>query len=191
MTNVDAKRKGGYEGLLVYHLAIPIFDLTHQFCHQYLVRREHHRTVEQMTQAARSGKQNIVEASKEKSQMSNIKLTGVSRGSFEELLKDFEDFLRLRKLPIWDKADPRLKPIRDLRINLATTHGNDWANWTHWSNWTNSPEPFANLMITLISRENYLLDRLIESQERKFVSEGGYREQMFVRRIQFRKTKLD
>lgn len=183
--------KGGYEGLLVYHLAIPIFDLTHQFCHQYLAGPAHHRTVEQMTQAARSGKQNIVEGSKEKSQMSNIKLTAVSRGSFEELLKDFEDFLRLRKLAIWGKDDPRLKPIRDLRIDLAKTHGNDWTNWTNWSNWTNDPGRFANLMLTLISRENYLLDRLIESQERKFVSQGGYREQMFVKRMEFRKSKLD
>ena len=137
-----------------------------------------------MEQGGRSGKQNIVEGSLEKSLKMNIKLTGVSRGSFGELLEDYKDFLRTRGLKIWDKDDPRVRKIRISRIFPNSSNSTDLTNWT------NSPESFANLMITLLSRENYLLDQMIRALERKFINEGGYTENLFRKRIE-QKNKLD
>jgi len=111
----------------------------------------------------------------------NIRLTGVSRGSFGELLEDYKDFLRIRKLEIWLKDDTRLIPIRKMRIEGDLSNK---ANLANWSNWTNDPEHFANLMITLISKENYMLDQMIRSLEHKFVKEGGYSENLFKRRME-------
>lgn len=178
MTN----NKGGYENLIVYQQAVIIYDLTVEFCKKYLDKFSDKRTIEQMTQAARSGKQNIVEGSLEKSLKMNIKLTGVSRGSFGELLEDYRDFLRTRKLPIWQKDDSRLLPIRRMRISRET-------NLSNLTNWTNSPEKFGNLMLTLLSKENYLLDKLTAALENKFVKEGGYSENLTRRRLEekFRK----
>ena len=114
----------------------------------------------------------------------NIKLTAVARGSFGELLEDYKDFLRIRKLEIWGKNDSRLAEIREMRIG----NGSNLSNLANWSNWIDSPERFANLMLTLISKENYLLDRLIASLENKFVTDGGYSENLTKKRLHFRKT---
>lgn len=126
-----------------------------------------------MVQAARSGKQNIVEGTISRSLKTNITLTSVARASFGELLEDYLDFLRTKNLKIWDKNDPRVLEIRTNKTNLS-----------NWSNWTNSPERFANLMATLISRENYLLDHLFRSLEKKFVEEGGYSENLLKKRLE-------
>lgn len=174
---------GGYQSLIVYQQAVLIFDLNAEFCKKYLDQFKDKRTIEQMTQAARSGKQNIVEGSLEKSLKMNIKLTGVARGSFGELLEDYKDFLRIRKLEIWQKEDGRLAPIRKMRIEGDLSNK---SNLTNWSNWTNDPERFANLMITLISKENYLLDQMIRSLEQKFIKEGGYSENLFKKRMEER-----
>lgn len=176
-------KKGGYENLIVYQQAVLIYDLTHEFCKKYLDKFSDQRTISQMIQAARSGKQNIVEASLEKSLKLNIKLNGVSRGSFGELLEDYKDFLRTRKLAIWHKDDNRLFSIRRMRIGSSLSNK---FNLTNWSNWTNSPECFANLMLTLLSKENYLLDRLIAILEQKFIREGGYTENLFRKRLKQR-----
>lgn len=180
--------KGGYKSLIVYQQAVIIYELTAQFCQKYLADNGSgiptRRTVDQMTQAARSGKQNIVEASLEKSLKMNIKLTGVSRASFGELKEDYVDFLRIRKLPIWDKNDPRILQIRAMRVSTNLTNE---SNKSNLSNWTNTPERFANLMITLISKETYLLDQMIRSLEHKFINEGGYSENLFKKRLEQRK----
>lgn len=171
---------GGYWNLIVYQQAVVIFDLNAEFTRCFLNSKTDARTIEQMHQAARSGKQNIVEASLERSLKLNIKLTGVARASFGELLEDYQDFLRLRKMILWGKSDPRLAPIRQMRIRANRT------NATNWSNWTNAPERFANLMITLISKENYLLDQMIRSLEQKFIQEGGYTENLAKKRREYR-----
>lgn len=175
--------KSGYENLIVYQQAVVIYDLNTEFCKKYLDKFSDKRTIEQMTQAARSGKQNIVEGSLEKSLKMNIKLTGVSRGSFGELLEDYRDFLRTKKLPIWHKDDERLFPIRRMRIEIGSNWSNE-SDWTNWSNWTNSHEKFANLMVTLLSKENYLLDKMTQSLENKFIKEGGYSENLTKRRLE-------
>lgn len=175
---------GGYLSLIVYQQAVLIFDLNAEFCKKFLDQFKDKRTTEQMTQAARSGKQNIVEGSLEKSLKMNIKLTAVSRGSFGELLEDYKDFLRIRQFQIWQKDDERLTPIRRMKIEGDLSNK---SNTTNWSNWTNDPARFANLMITLISKENYLLDNMIRSLENKFIKEGGYSENLFKKRMEERK----
>lgn len=106
----------------------------------------------------------------------NIKLTGVARASFGELLEDFKDYLRNNNLQLWEKNDKRVLEIRANRSNKT--------NWTYL---TNSPESFCNLAITLLHRENYLLDQMIRSLEAKFISEGGYSENLFKKRLEQRK----
>lgn len=175
--------QGGYKNLIVYQQAVIIYDLTVKFCNKYLLDSGRgaptRRTVDQMTQAARSGKQNIVEGSLEKSSKLNISLTSVARASFGELLEDYLDFLRTRNLPAWDKEDPRVLEIR-------TRRETNKSNWTNWSDWMDTPERFANLMVTLISKENYLLDQMVRALEQKFINEGGYSENLFKKRLEKR-----
>jgi four helix bundle suffix protein len=187
MTNFDNKKSGGYQNLIVYQQAVLIYDLNTEFCKIFLDPFKDKRTIEQMIQAARSGKQNIVEGSLEKSLKMNIRLTGVARGSFGELLEDYKDFLRTRNSPVWDKDDQRLASIRQMRIETDLSNK---SNLSNWSDWMNDQERFPNLMVTLISKENYLLDRMIESLERKFVQEGGYSENLTQRRLDEKKKQL-
>lgn len=174
-----------YENLLVYRLAITIDDGVVLFCEKFLSEYSEKRTVEQMVQASRSGKQNIVEGSLEKSVESDIKLTGVSRASYGELLEDFKDYLRRRKLNLWDKNDPRVLKIRSFRESVENP-----TNLTNLANWANLDlsrgEDFANLMICLIYKQTYLLDQLLRSQEEKFVKEGGFRENLFRKRREYK-----
>jgi len=172
--------RGGYQNLLVYKLAVIIFDLTVEFCDRYISKSS--RTHDQMVQAARSGKQNIVEGSLEKSAKGNIKLTGVSRASYGELKEDYEDYLRLKKASLWNKDDPRVREIRSTRI----TDLSNWPNLPNFTKWKQKPESFANLQITLIYLETYLLDQLLRSLEKKFVTEGGYTENLFKKRLNYR-----
>ena len=172
---------GGYENLLVYRLSGTIHDLTVIFCRKFLHASAYRRTVEQMVQAARSGKQNIVEGSLEKSVESNIKLTSVGRASFGELLEDYKDYLRQNNLPQWQISDPKVIRIRQLKESISSP-----TNLSNLSNWTNLnfdiSGNFANLMICLIYKENYLLDQMLRAQETKFVREGGFRENLFKKR---------
>lgn len=183
------KKPSGYQNLIVYQQAVVIYDLNIIFINRYIPKTS--RTYDQMVQAGRSGKQNIVEGSLEKSLKMNIKLTGVSRGSFGELLEDYKDFLRTKGLKIWDKEDPRVLEIRATR-EFPTNKSNlsNKTNLALWSHLTKEEESFANLMITLLSRENYLLDQMIRALERKFINEGGYTENLFRKRLAQR-NKLD
>lgn len=176
-------KKPGYKNLLVYKLAAIIFDLNNEFCYLFVARSS--RTFDQMIQAARSGKQNIVEGSLEKSLKGYIKLLGISRASFGELLEDYTDFLRLKKLALWDKDDNRVWQIRRTRIDEDSNLAN-LPNWANKPNRAKNPEIFANLLITLIKMECYLLDNLIRKLEEKFVTEGGYTENLFKKRLEFR-----
>lgn len=179
-------KKPGYKNLLLYKLAVIIFDMTVEFCQLFIAKTS--RTFDQMVQAGRSGKQNIAEGSLEKSLKSYIKLLGVSRASFGELIEDFTDFLRQRKLKLWDKEDQRVKEIRRIRIGEHPNLPNlpNLPNWANRPNRTKNPEIFANLLITLIKMECYLLDQLIRKLEDKFVTEGGYTENLFKKRVNFR-----
>lgn len=179
---------GGYKSLLVYRASVTIFDLNALFCERFLSEPKHRRTIEQMHHAARSGKQNIAEGSKELSAASEMMLGSVSRSSYTELAEDYEDFLRLRGLPIWSKEDPRVLRIRAFHESVeASTH------LTHLANWTNldfgNSEHFANLMLTLCYKQGYLMDQFLRAKEKLFVERGGFRENLFKKRKNFQFAK--
>lgn len=173
----------GYANLLVYKLSKLIFDLNSEFCDLYI--NKFSRTHDQMVQAARSSKQNIVEGSLEKSLKSYIKLVGVARASFEELVEDYHDYLRLNKLSLWEKNDTRVIAIRAIRFDDSVLL--NWPNWANSPNLANKPEDFANLQITLIKMECYLLDKFLHTLEEKFVHEGGYTENLYKKRLEYRR----
>lgn len=181
---------GGYKSLLVYRLSVTIFDFNNIFCEKFFSNLKYRRTVEQMEQAARSGKQNIAEASKEISSSSDILLSSVSRSSYTELAEDFEDFLRQRNLSLWEKDDPRVLKIRAFRESIEAP-----TNLTNLSNWTNldfdNPENFANLMLCLCYKQGYLMDQFLRAKQKKFIEEGGFRENLFKKRREFKNTKFD
>lgn len=178
-----------YQDLLVYRLTTTIYDGTVEFCQRFLDKKS--RTYDQMVQAARSGKQNIVEGSIPKSFESCLKLTGVARVSFSELLEDYKDFLRQQKLPLWEKNDQRVLRIRAFRESTAVpTNLSNLADWTKLN--LSKAEDFANLMICLIYKQNFLLDRLLKRIKEKFIQEGGFRENLFKKRRKFLgSSKLD
>lgn len=173
--------KPGYQYLETYRLATVIYDLTVEFCRLFLDPRS--RTNDQMTQAGRSGKQNIAEGYLERSLKSYIKLLGVALASIGELLEDYEDFLRQRGLPQWDKNDPRVREMRGLRVVGDPPH------LPHYPHIPNDPVLAANLMITLCQRAIFLLGRQIQSLEQKFIHEGGYTENLFRKRLNQRSSQ--
>jgi len=164
---------GGYRKLLSYQRAEVVYDATVRFCERYFDRRD--RTVDQMVQAARSGKQNIVEASVASgtSKEGEVKLTNVARASLEELLEDYRDFLRLRGLIEWEKN-------HRFALRLAELVRTPGANYETFRKAVEHADPAiaANSIIGLIKVTNYLLDRQIRRLEQAFVAEGGLRERM-------------
>lgn len=172
---------GGYEDLLSYQKALIVFDATVSFCERFIDKRS--RTHDQMIQAARSGKQNIVEGSMASgtSKATEIKLTNVARASLEELLEDYQDFLRTKKLPLWEKDHPQAQKVRRLAYGSDVTYG---AYETYVEK--GSPEVAANTIICLIHQANYLLDQQLKNLEEAFVKEGGMRERMTHARLKHR-----
>jgi four helix bundle suffix protein len=172
---------GNYQELLSYRKAEVVYDLTYRFCHRFLTRGD--RTIDQMVQAARSGKQNIVEGSKASvtSTEMEIKLTNVARASLEELLTDYRDFLRVRDLPLWDKDSKEAKYVRKLGRSPDETY----ETYREFCD-TRPAEVVANIAICLIHQANYLLDRQIRRLEQDFVKDGGIREKMTRARLQYR-----
>ncbi len=164
---------GGYRKLFAYQRAETVYDATVRFCERFLNRRD--RTVDQMVQAARSGKQNIIEGSMASgtSKETEIKLTNVARASLEELLADYQDFLRNKRLPLWDKNDPRASAIRQ----MARAGHSSYASYASYVE-RGTPEESANTIICLIHQANYLLDQHLRRLEQAFLEEGGLRERM-------------
>lgn len=136
-----------------------------------------------MEQAARSGKQNIAEGYTMQSLEGYIKLTGVADGSIKELAADYEDFLRQRKLETWDRNDPRIRKFRAFR---AVWKG---SNTPNTPNLPNDPEQAANMLLTYCQMESYLLKRQIEALKEKFINEGGFRENLFKKRLEEKRRK--
>jgi len=166
---------GNYQELESYRNCVIIYDGTADFCNRFL--RKGDRTIDQMIQAARSGKQNIVEGSMASgiSTETELKLIGVARASLEELLEDYRDHLRTHSLPLWDKNDDRVSAIRELSRRKNRTYE---SYRTYLEQGHNSPELFCNVMISLIHQTNYLLDRHLKSLEQHFAEKGGIRERM-------------
>lgn len=168
----------GFKKLASYILATVIYDLTVKFCQKFVDPKS--RTKDQMEQAARSGKQNIAEGYTMQSLESYIKLAGVAEGSIKELAADYEDFLRQRKLAIWSKDDPRIRVFRGFRAVWISP------NIPNTPNLPNHPEEAANMLLTFCQLEGYLLKRQIAALKEKFIREGGFRENLFKKRIAFK-----
>ena len=165
--------RGDYQTLLSFQKAEVVYDITYRFAHRYLSRGD--RTVDQMIQSARSGKQNILEGSKaaQTSKEMEIKLTNVGRASLEELLADYRDFLRVRDLAIWDKDSKEARFVR--RIGCRTPQTFEiYREFVA----TRSAQVVANIALCLIHQTNYLLDQQLKTLEREFAEKGGLRERM-------------
>ena len=188
---------GGYHNLLSYRKAEIIYDATVFFCDRYIDRRS--RTRDQMVQAARSGKQNIVEGSMASgtSKETEIKLTNVARASLEELLEDYRDFLRTGGLRLWEKESKEALFVRGLgrskgpgtvgtsetserQIHLSQESYETYRPFIE----TRPPEVVANIIICLIHQATYLLRRQLGQLERAFLREGGLRERMTRARLE-------
>lgn len=167
----------GYKSLPFFQQTEIIYDFTAEFCKEYIDYKS--RTKDQMEQAARSGKQNIAEGYLQKSLEGRIKLLGVARGSLEELLNDYLDFLRQRSLWLWSKDSGESRAVRRLVYNNYNSYNN-------YKIYMNSPEAAANAMICLINQTNRLLDQKLRWTEEKFVQEGGFRENLFKKRMDYR-----
>lgn len=181
MDNVDfLPQEGNYKELNVFQLAECIYALTYDFAHKHLQKGD--RTIDQMVQAARSGKQNIAEGSVDgiTSREMELKLTNVAKSSMHELLLDYEDYLLTRRLTKWDVDDPRTRQTRA----YTRTHMRP-EQYQHMVD-TRSAETAANIAITMIHQFDVLITRLIEAQKRRFLEEGGIKEQMYRARMQAR-----
>ncbi|HYV95695.1 MAG TPA: four helix bundle suffix domain-containing protein [Chitinophagales bacterium] len=175
---------GGYRNLITYQKAEIIYDGTVYFTNRFF--KKYDRTIDQMVQAARSGKQNIAEASMASatSKETEIKLTNVARASLEELQIDYEDFLRGRKLKIWEKDHRYVVRFRELNRTPNANYETYRRAIEH-----TDPEVSANAMICLIKIVTYLLSRQMKSLEQAFIKEGGLRERMTKARIEMRKKQ--
>lgn len=176
---------GGYRNLFSYQKAEIIYDGTVYFTNRFF--NKYDRTVGQMVQAARSGKQNIAEGSMASatSKETEIKLTNVARASLEELQIDYEDFLRTSKLPIWDKDHRLVARLRELNNSTPNPTYETFKKAIEHE----SPEICANTMITLIKITTYLLKQQLKQLEVAFIKEGGLRERMTKARLEERKKK--
>jgi four helix bundle suffix protein len=186
-------KHGGYRHLKSFQIAQLVYDVTARFCDKYIDRRS--RTHDQMVQAARSGVQNIAEGSLASgtSKKMELKLTNVARASLEELRLDYEDFLRQRGLPLWDREDPRRKALVERRCTTA----DEVARWvvemhqrdgkqgqreqrgqSNLSTRSSYAALAANAALVLISVASSLLQRQLAAQAAAFENEGGFTERL-------------
>jgi restriction system protein len=175
---------GGYRELKSFQHAELVYDSTVKFCDRFIDRRS--RTHDQMVQAARSGRQNIAEGSQASgtSKKFELKLVGVARASLEELLLDYEDFLRQRGFKLWGKDHPTSQVVRRL------AYEKNWTYMTYQSYIeTAAPEVAANTVICLIHQTNYLLDQQLRQLEKAFLQEGGFTERLYKARTAARKRQ--
>jgi len=181
---------GGCRSLRSFQSATLIYDATVSFCDRFIGKQS--RLVDQMVQAARSGRQNIAEGSRASatSSQTELQLVNVARASLDELLLDYEDFLRQRGKRQWAKDDPGARAVRGVGKALGNqpegrTDQSDSAAYAAWLD-QRDPAIVANAAICLIHQANYLLDQQIAGLERAFVSEGGYSESLAAARLQAR-----
>lgn len=204
-------KHGGYRKLKSFQLAQLVYDVTVRFCDRYIEKRS--RTHDQMVQAARSGVQNIAEGSQASgtSKKTELKLTNVARASLEELRLDYEDFLRQRRLPLWNREDTRRAELIARRpatadavaewVKESGRHGlsgqqNGQAKKSILSTTSTQstgfpsstfPEISANAALVLIAVACSLLDRQLAAQAAAFEKDGGFTERLYKTRIQTRK----
>lgn len=174
------RQKGNYENLICYKKSVCIYDITYYFAHKYLQKGD--RTIDQMIQAARSGKQNIVEgcAASTTSAESEIKLLNVAKASLHELLEDYKDYLRVRGLVLWDESNEKHKQAR--RVCAQHNEPEFYSNAIK----ERSDETIANIAIILIRQTDYLIKKYFDFIKQDFLEHGGIREEMTRGRKQWR-----
>ena len=172
---------GGYRDLRSFQHGELVYDATVRFCDRFIDKRS--RTYDQMVQAARSGRQNIAEGSQASgtSKKTELKLVGVARASLEELLLDYEDYLRQRGLALWSKNHPTAQIVR----RLAYEKNRTCMTYRPYIERA-SPEIAANTVICLIHQTNYLLDQQLRQLEKAFLNEGGFTERLYRERKKHR-----
>jgi four helix bundle suffix protein len=190
---------GGYRDTASFQTTTIIYDATYWFCEKFLDARS--RTVDQMVQAGRSGRQNIAEGSRAAatSSQTELRLLNVARSSLEELLLDYEDFLRHRRLAQWVPDAPEAMAVRqvpqrfkqDQSDQSDLTDLSDHERWALYAPWLEHADPAvrANALICLINQANFLLDQQIAVLEKAFVEGGGYSEQLAAARLAHRSRK--
>lgn len=183
---------GGYRDLRSFQIATLIYDATYWFCERYLEPRS--RMSDQMVQAARSGRQNIAEGSRASatSSQTELRLVNVARSSLEELLLDYEDYLRHRRLKMWAPDSPEALEVRRIGQDRSDpTDQTDEQRHALYAHWLDHDDPAirANALICLINQANYLLDKQIAALEKSFIEDGGYSEQLAVARLAERSRK--
>jgi len=190
---------GGYRETASFQTATLIYDATVWFCEKFLDPRS--RTVDQMVQAARSGRQNIAEGSRAAatSSQTELRLVNVARASLEELLLDYEDFLRQRHLPAWAPDCPEAMAVRrvpqeyrqDQADQSNLTDLSDHERSACYARWLDHGDPAirANALICLVHQANFLLDHQIAALEKGFVEGGGYSEQLATARLVHRRKQ--
>ena len=187
---------GGYRDLRSFQIATIVYDATYWFCERYLEPRS--RMSDQMVQAARSGRQNIAEGSRASatSSQTELRLVNVARSSLEELLLDYEDFLRHRRLQKWAPDAPEALAVRSIGRKHPSDPPDppdltDEQRYALYARWLDHDDPAirANALLCLINQANYLLDKQIAALEAQFIEEGGYSEQLAVARLEERNRK--
>lgn len=184
---------GGYLSLRSYQGSEIIYDLTIKFCELYIDKtnmsnksyKSYSRLSDQMIQAARSGKQNIAEGSQASgtSKKTELKLVSVARASLEELLLDYDDYLRQHNLSLWPKTHPSSQKIRSL-VYLPNK------SYTTYMPYLSAGESACNCLISLIHQTNYLLDQQLRSLEKEFLTKGGFTERLYQSRKNFQSRQL-
>lgn len=175
---------GDVKTLLTFRKAQIIYDLTFYFAHTFLNKGD--RTIDQMIQAARSGKQNIAEGSAAgiTSMETAIKLTNVAKASFLELRLDYEDFLRVRNLRQWEKNSTEVDFLRKKSVDKSIPD-----QWFVELGKSRPAETVANMVICFLHQEDFLLQTQLNALEKKFLSQGGFKEQMLSARLKERKQQ--
>ena len=187
------RASGGYRKLRSFQVATVIYDATVAFCNRFVPVRS--RTHDQMVQAARSGRQNIAEGSRASatSSQTELRLVNVARASLDELLLDYEDFLRQRGHRQWAKDDPEAQAVRAVGRQHRTDSSDpsQQSDAPAYAAWLTNQDPavVANALICLIHQANYLLDQQISALERGFIEAGGYSERLAAARLEHRRQQ--
>ncbi len=189
MNTQAGQTRPGYEYLVVYMLGKVIQDLTFQFCQRFLKSPKdptypNLKLTEQANGAARSNPQNVAEGYTGESLGSYIMLVGVANGSNEELAKDLEDYLRQRNLPVWPKDHPKVREFRAFRVFWQNSPSSP--NSLNTPTLPTDPTEAANMILTYCRMEGYLLSQHIKSLEVKHAKEGGFRENLLKKRLEYR-----
>lgn len=173
-----------WQDLWFYQKSEVLFQMTFVFCTRFLPKYGD-RTVDQMIQAARSGKQNIVEGSEDgkTSTEMEVKLLNTARSSIGELRQDYDDFLKARHLKIWTPADRRFQPMQDFTKVHNTL--NDYE--PYFQQWT--AEEMANVGLTLCYQVDAMMNKYLQGLEQTFIQEGGIKERMHKARTDYRRLQ--